>query len=183
MRPPGTNIPNSGGQVDFWPTLCPPNIVLTMAMSWGRTLEGVSPQSRQSSAKGVRDGLRVQRASRDRLSTKTDVLLADEAPIFEMEELRGLIAEGQEKGLLTFEQIATCLEEVEVTKEQVGELHAYLPDQGIDVIGADGRAATSESGRVEEQAEARATAAATGAAVAPKKPTTDLRVAPTLAPH
>src|SRR3954449_13635845 len=87
-----------------------------------------------------------------------------------MEELRGLIAEGQEKGLLTFEQITTCLEEVEVTKEQVGELHSYLLDQGIDVVGADGRAATSESGRVEAQAEARAAAAATGASAAPKKP-------------
>jgi RNA polymerase primary sigma factor len=108
------------------------------------------------------------------LSTKTEVLLADEAPIFEMEELRGLIAEGQEKGILTFEQIATCLEEVEVTKEQVGELHAYLLDQGIDVVGADGRAATSESGRVEAQAEARAAAAATGAPAPPKKPEIEL---------
>jgi RNA polymerase primary sigma factor len=114
------------------------------------------------------------------LSTKTDVLLADEAPISEMEELRGLIAEGQDKGILTFEQIATCLEEVEVTKEQVGELHAYLLDQGIDVVGADGRAATSESGRVEAQAEARATAAATGSSPAPKKPEIDLTVEPSL---
>ncbi len=114
------------------------------------------------------------------MSTKTEVLLADEAPIFEMEELRSLIAEGQEKGILTFEQIATCLEEVEVTKEQVGELHAYLLDQGIDVVGADGRAATSESGRVEAQAEARADAAATGAAAAPKKPEIDLTVEPSL---
>jgi RNA polymerase primary sigma factor len=114
------------------------------------------------------------------LSTKTEVLLADEAPIFEMEELRGLIAEGQEKGLLTFEQIATCLEEVEVTKEQVGELHSYLLDQGIDVVGADGRAATSESGRVEAQAEAREAAAATGASPAPKKPEIDLTVEPSL---
>jgi RNA polymerase primary sigma factor len=97
-----------------------------------------------------------------------------------MEELRGLITEGQEKGVLTFEQIATCLEEVEVTKEQVGELHSYLLDQGIDVVGADGRAATSESGRVEAQAEARATAAATGAAPAPKKPEIDLTVEPSL---
>src|SRR4051794_3367653 len=130
---------------------------------------------------GSPDGLQVQRASRDRLSTKTEVLLADEAPIFEMEELRGLIAEGQEKGLLTFEQITTCLEEVEVTKEQVGELHSYLLDQGIDVVGADGRAATSESGRVEAQAEARAAAAATGGgAAAPKKPEIDLTVEPSL---
>jgi RNA polymerase primary sigma factor len=114
------------------------------------------------------------------LSTKTEVLLADEAPIFEMDELRGLIAEGQEKGVLTFEQIATCLEEVEVTKEQVGELHSYLLDQGIDVVGADGRAATSESGRVEAQAEARAAAAVIGAPAAPKKPEIDLTVEPSL---
>jgi RNA polymerase primary sigma factor len=114
------------------------------------------------------------------LSTKTEVLLADEAPIFEMDELRGLIAEGQEKGVLTFEQIATCLEEVEVTKEQVGELHSYLLDQGIDVVGSDGRAATSESGRVEAQAEARAAAAVTGAPAAPKKPEIDLTVEPSL---
>ena len=52
------------------------------------------------------------------------VLLADEAPITELDELRALIAEGQERGFLTFEQITTCLEEVEVTKEQVQELHA-----------------------------------------------------------
>jgi RNA polymerase primary sigma factor len=114
------------------------------------------------------------------LSTKSEVLLADEAPIFEMEELRGLIAEGQEKGVLTFEQIATCLEEVEVTKEQVGELHSYLLDQGIDVVGSDGRAATSESGRVEAQAEARAAAAVIGAPAAPKKPEIDLTVEPSL---
>jgi RNA polymerase primary sigma factor len=46
------------------------------------------------------------------LSPKTEVLLADEAPIFEMEELKPLIADGQEKGVLTFEQISTALEEV-----------------------------------------------------------------------
>jgi RNA polymerase primary sigma factor len=70
---------------------------------------------------------------------------------------------------------------VEVTKEQVGELHSYLLDQGIDVVGADGRAATSESGRVEAQAEARAAAAATGASpAASKKPEIDLTVEPSL---
>ncbi|MDQ6842230.1 MAG: RNA polymerase sigma factor region1.1 domain-containing protein, partial [Actinomycetota bacterium] len=47
------------------------------------------------------------------------VLLTDEPPITELEELRSLIAEGQERGFLSFEQVARCLEEVEVTKEQV----------------------------------------------------------------
>src|SRR6516164_6846606 len=76
-------------------------------------------------------------------------MLSDEAPIVELEEFRNLIAEGQERGVLTFEQIAACLEEIEVTKEQVQELHAYLDEHGIDVVEADGRPAKSENGTVE----------------------------------
>ena len=86
------------------------------------------------------------------LSTKTTVLLADEAPIWELDELRQLIADGQERGFLTFTQIAGRLEEVEVTKEQVHELHAHLEEQGIDVVGDDGRLATSEADKVEAAA-------------------------------
>jgi len=67
------------------------------------------------------------------------ILLADEAPITELDELRPLIAEGQERGFLTFGQIEACLEEVEVTKEQLQELHSYLEEQGIDVVEADGK--------------------------------------------
>src|SRR3712207_7722882 len=70
----------------------------------------------------------------------------DEAPIAELDELRPLIAEGHERGFLTFDEIATCLEEVEVTKEQVVELHSYLEDQGIDVVDAEGKPAQSENG-------------------------------------
>jgi RNA polymerase primary sigma factor len=108
------------------------------------------------------------------LSTKTEVLLADDAPIAEIEELRNLIAEGQERGYLTFDEIATCLEEVEITKEQLAELHGYLTDQGIDVVGADGRPVVSEVGKVEA-------APINGAnATASKKPEIDLTVEPSL---
>jgi RNA polymerase primary sigma factor len=86
------------------------------------------------------------------VTDKAIVLLSDEASIVELEELRPLIAEGQERGFLTFEQIAACLEEVEVTKEQVEELHLYLDDQGIEVVEADGRLAKSEAGSVEATA-------------------------------
>jgi RNA polymerase primary sigma factor len=110
------------------------------------------------------------------LSEKGQAHLADEAPVAELEELRGLIAEGQERGYLTFEQIATTLDEVDITKEQVQELHAHLLDQGIDVVGDDGRPATSEIGKVEDAVAAR------GAPVpdAPKKPEIDLTVEPSL---
>jgi RNA polymerase primary sigma factor len=74
------------------------------------------------------------------------ILLADEAPITELDELRPLIAEGQERGFLTFGQIEACLEEVEVTKEQLQELHSYLEEQGIDVVEADGKPLKRDSG-------------------------------------
>src|ERR1700742_5168385 len=77
------------------------------------------------------------------LGTKTDALLADEAAITEIDELRPLIAEGQERGILTVEQIAASLEEVEVTKEQITELHAYLLEQGIEIVTADGKPVTT----------------------------------------
>ncbi len=110
------------------------------------------------------------------LATKTDVLLAGDASITEIDELRPLIAEGQERGLLTFEQIATALEEVEVSKEQVTELHAYLEGEGIDVVGADGKLATSEGGRFEPAAGRQETKAPD----APRKPEIDLTVEPSL---
>jgi len=83
------------------------------------------------------------------------VLLSDETPIVELDELRPLIAAGQERGFLSFSEIETCLEEVEVTKEQVQELHAYLDEQGIVVVGADGRLAKSEAETVEAGAAQR----------------------------
>jgi RNA polymerase primary sigma factor len=90
------------------------------------------------------------------VSDKSTILLSGDAPIAELEELRPLIAEGQERGFLTFEEIRSWLEESEVTKEQVQELHAYLDDQGIDVVEADGRPAKSENSSVEASAAAAA---------------------------
>ncbi len=119
-------------------------------------------------------------ASEGGRAIKIDVLLADEAPIHELDELRTLIVEGQERGFLTFEDITTALEEVDVTKEQVQELHAYLSEHGIDVIGADGRQVSSEGARMEAAAEARKEGAGSAAADTPKKPELDLTVEPSL---
>ncbi|GAC1317583.1 MAG: RNA polymerase sigma factor RpoD [Thermoleophilaceae bacterium] len=67
-------------------------------------------------------------------------------PLPGLEELQPLLAEGRDRGYLTFEQISVSLEEIEVTKEQVGYLHAYLEDQGIEVLLGDGRPAAGEVG-------------------------------------
>ncbi len=69
------------------------------------------------------------------------------------EELRRLLAEGRERGYLTFEEIASCLEEVDVTKEQVLQLHGHLLESGVDVVSQDGKPAVSEAGRVEASAD------------------------------
>jgi len=106
------------------------------------------------------------------VSTKAEGLLADEAPVAELEELQGLINEGRERGFLTHIEIVAALEEVDVTKEQVVELHGYLDEHGIEVIGADGRPATSESGRAEAALDRRQDA--------PKRPAIDLTVEPSL---
>jgi RNA polymerase primary sigma factor len=77
------------------------------------------------------------------------VLLSDETPIVELDEMRSLVAEAQERGFVRFADIEACLEEAEVTKEQVQELHAYLDEHGIAVMGADGKLARSEGSTVE----------------------------------
>jgi RNA polymerase primary sigma factor len=94
-----------------------------------------------------------------------------DAPFTEVEELRALVAEGRERGYLTFDEITACLEEVEVTKEQVRDLHAHLTDAGIDVVASDHRS-PSASGAPPSEAVAQPTAM--------KKPDIDLTVEPSL---
>ena len=61
-------------------------------------------------------------------------MLTVEYSLPDIEELTRLVEVGQEKGFLTYEEIATVLEEVEISKEQVEDLHSYLLDHGIDVL-------------------------------------------------
>ena len=70
---------------------------------------------------------------------------SDGQPFADSEELAKLIAQGQERGFLTFEQIAVTLEEIEVTKEQVAQLHAHLVENGVDVVAQNGASAYKES--------------------------------------
>ncbi|HEU0025201.1 MAG TPA: RNA polymerase sigma factor RpoD [Thermoleophilaceae bacterium] len=97
-------------------------------------------------------------------------LLVEEidTPFLDSEELRALVVEGRERGFLTFEEIAACLEEVEVTKEQVRDLHLHLLDAGIEIVSSDSRRdGAAEPTPVEAQH-------------VPKKPEIDLTVEPSL---
>jgi len=77
------------------------------------------------------------------------VVSGEEAALAELDELRPLISGGHERGVVTIEEIATCLEEVEVSREQLQELRAYLDEQGIDIVDADGRPAKADAASVE----------------------------------
>ncbi len=68
------------------------------------------------------------------MSVKEAAAPSDETSVAELEELRGLLAEGAERGFLTLEQITACVEEFDLASEQLHELHAYLDEQGIEVV-------------------------------------------------
>ena len=84
-----------------------------------------------------------------------------------------LIAEARDRGYVTFEEIGACLEEVEVTKEQVQDLHAHLVENGIDVVARDGRPAVGAPADGEP-------ASSDGPPPPQKKPDIDLTVEPSL---
>src|SRR5438105_3696851 len=52
----------------------------------------------------------------------------------EIEELKALVQEGHEKGYLTFDEVATALEEIELTKEQLEDFYTYLLDHNIELL-------------------------------------------------
>ncbi|MFI5004672.1 MAG: sigma-70 family RNA polymerase sigma factor [Solirubrobacterales bacterium] len=58
-----------------------------------------------------------------------------EIAVVEIEELQTLIAEGQERGFVTFEALAAALEEAEIAAEQVHDLLSYLEEHGIEILG------------------------------------------------
>src|ERR1700741_5081848 len=62
-----------------------------------------------------------------------DVLTVD-ISLPEVEELQKLVAEGTEKGFLTYDEIVNGLEDVELTKEQVEDFYTYLIDHGIELM-------------------------------------------------
>jgi len=121
-----------------------------------------------------------RRESSGAVSVDEIVLLSDETPITELDELRPLIGEAQERGYLSFAELEGCLEEVEATKEQVQELHAYLDEQGIVVVGVDGRIARSEQSSAEATARRPDEPDAEAEAPSIKKPEVDLTVEPSL---
>jgi RNA polymerase primary sigma factor len=105
---------------------------------------------------------------------KNEVLLAETTPLLESEELRELVRDGQERGYLTQDEIASFLEEFEFSDDQFRELHLHLVDQGVEVVMHDGSLATFT------HTEAKVEVVTPPAPDPVKKPELDLTVEPSL---
>jgi RNA polymerase primary sigma factor len=78
---------------------------------------------------------------------------AAEVAVIDMEEFQTLIAEGQERGFVNAETLASALEDSEITAEQVHDLVSYLEEHGIELVGEPTESARLETGIGEQSAE------------------------------
>jgi RNA polymerase primary sigma factor len=66
-------------------------------------------------------------------------MLTVDTALADIEELRTLVQEGHDKGYLTYDEVASTLEEVELTKEQLEDFYTYLLDHNIELLDADSK--------------------------------------------
>jgi RNA polymerase primary sigma factor len=72
---------------------------------------------------------------------------------FDTEELRRLVAQGLDKGFLTYDEIAGGLADVELTREQTEDLYTCLVDYGVELVAGETHKHPHEQAeRVEEKA-------------------------------
>jgi RNA polymerase primary sigma factor len=65
---------------------------------------------------------------------KKGFMLSVEIALPDVEELHKLIEQGQEKGFLTYDEIVSAVEDVELTKEQLEEFTTYAIDHSIELV-------------------------------------------------
>jgi RNA polymerase primary sigma factor len=61
-------------------------------------------------------------------------LLTVEIALPDVEELQKLVQDGVEKGFLTYDEIVSALEDVELSKEQIEDFYTYLIDHGVELV-------------------------------------------------
>ena len=71
-----------------------------------------------------------------------DSIFADDATsadlaLLQAAEVRGLIEEGQEQGSLNSASVAATVQEMDLTPEQIEEIHGVFADLGIDIVESD----------------------------------------------
>jgi RNA polymerase primary sigma factor len=61
---------------------------------------------------------------------------AADIAVVEMDELQGIISEGQEKGFLAADVLVAAVEEAELSPQQTQDLLSYLEEHGVDLVGS-----------------------------------------------
>jgi RNA polymerase primary sigma factor len=114
------------------------------------------------------------RAVKVREPEVSEAVLAEPSVVSEFDELRELIVEGQDRGYLTQEQIATRLAEFDLSPDQLRELHVQLGEHGIEVLPGEVEQVdlAADTGKAEGELHLRA--------VGRKQPELDLTVEPSL---
>jgi RNA polymerase primary sigma factor len=88
------------------------------------------------------------------VSEKLEGLLTTaETAVVELEELQGVIKEGQERGFVRAEALAGALEEAELTSQQTRDLLSYLEEHGVEVLGSHAHPALQAAGRTAREAD------------------------------
>jgi RNA polymerase primary sigma factor len=62
--------------------------------------------------------------------------VATEPAVVEVEELQGIIGEGQERGFLAADALAAALDEAELSAKQTQDLLSYLEEHGVEIVPA-----------------------------------------------
>jgi RNA polymerase primary sigma factor len=78
------------------------------------------------------------------LTDRVEGVLSVETAVVEMDEMRVLIAEGQERGFLSAERVMAALEDAELSSEQGRDLYSYLEEHDIDVVSSRQRSEREE---------------------------------------
>src|SRR5947208_3670975 len=91
--------------------------------------------------------------TREEVDPRDEAMLADASPLAgDLEDFKDLFVEGQERGFVTQEEIATRLEEADLSEDQVRDMHSHFADLGVEVVAADLADAPSADGKLDRAA-------------------------------
>jgi RNA polymerase primary sigma factor len=111
--------------------------------------------------------------------------------VVELDELQGIISEGQEKGFLAADMVVAAVEEAELSPQQTQDLLSYLEEHGIDLVGGadatpemhgarDGLAAVAVDDPLDNSAAEQRLASAAQARMEERRADLDLAVEPSI---
>ena len=66
---------------------------------------------------------------------KADGAVAADTAVVELEELQGVLAEGQDRGMIAAASLAAAMEDADLSAQQTQDLLSYLEEHGVELVG------------------------------------------------